>query len=408
MSQFKPSHSHQLVPSLNTNRHALRLVIGRWVLLALLPLGGCASYPGWLPSAGPSAEQIQVQPVANVGIQVLDVSGPLASQLAGSKSAASFAAQWGNDGKPGFTLGAGDVLEVSVWEAPPASLFGSSALDMRSGAATARVSVLPEQMVAADGTIQVPFAGSVRAAGRSPAQIQADIVTLLQGKANQPQVMVRVLRNATSNVTVVGEVATSARMPLTAKGERLLDALAAAGGVRQPVGKISLQLTRGSQVLSLPLDKIIADPAQNVYLQPGDVVTAIHQPFSLTVLGATGVNREMEFEAQGITLAQALGRAGGLQDQRADARGVFIFRFEDPALLPGVKPDAPRTAQGKVAVVFRLDLKDPTSFFAAQDFPMRNRDVVYVANASAAELQKFLSIIGSVVAPVAAARVISN
>lgn len=99
----------------------------------------------------------------------------------------------------------------------------------------------------------------------------------------------RLLRNATSNVTVVGEVVTSTRMPLTAKGERLLDALAAAGGTRQPVGKMSMQLTRGGQVLSLPLDTIIADPAQNVYLQPGDVVTAIHQPFNLTILGATGL-----------------------------------------------------------------------------------------------------------------------
>ena len=373
-----------------------------------LSLAGCASYPGWLPSAGPSVEQVQAPPGVELGIQVTDVTAQLAQSLAVQGTRVSFARQWGSAAQPGFALGAGDVIEVSIWEAPPASLFGVTALDLRSGAATARVSVLPEQMVGADGNIQVPFVGAIKAAGRSTAQVQADIVKGLQGKANQPQVVVRVLRNTTSNVTVVGEVATSVRMPLTAKGERLLDALAASGGVRQPVGKMSLQLTRGTQVLSLPLDIIIADPAQNVYLQPGDVVTAIHQPFSLTVLGATGANREMEFEAQGITLAQALGRAGGLQDQRADARGVFVFRFEDPALVPGSKPNAPKNAQGKVPVVYRVDLKDPASFFAAQDFPMRHKDVVYVANAPAAELQKFLSIVGSVVAPVAAVKAVGN
>ena len=373
-----------------------------------LSLAGCASYPGWLPSAGPSVEQVQAPPGVDLGIQVTDVTAQLAQSLAVQGTRVSFARQWGSAAQPGFALGAGDVIEVSIWEAPPASLFGVTALDLRSGAATARVSVLPEQMVGADGNIQVPFVGAIKAAGRSTAQVQADIVKGLQGKANQPQVVVRVLRNTTSNVTVVGEVATSVRMPLTAKGERLLDALAASGGVRQPVGKMSLQLTRGTQVLSLPLDIIIADPAQNVYLQPGDVVTAIHQPFSLTVLGATGANREMEFEAQGITLAQALGRAGGLQDQRADARGVFVFRFEDPALVPGSKPNAPKNAQGKVPVVYRVDLKDPASFFAAQDFPMRHKDVVYVANAPAAELQKFLSIVGSVVAPVAAVKAVGN
>jgi polysaccharide export outer membrane protein len=215
-----------------------------------------------------------------------------------------------------------------------------------------------------------------------------------------------VIRNASSTVTVVGEVNTSARMPLSPKGERLLDALAASGGLRQPVGKITVQVTREVRVngvrtvrvQSLPLDAIIADPAQNITLQPGDVVTVLHQPNSLTVLGATARNEEMNFEAQGITLAQALARAGGLQDQRANASGVFIFRYEDPAALP---PEAATrlTADGKVPIVYRVDLRDPASFFTAQGFPMRNRDVMYVANAPGNELQKFLNIISSVVVP---------
>jgi polysaccharide biosynthesis/export protein len=383
----------------------------RYVGWLVLPLAGCGTYPDSLPSAGPSLELIQknAQETQIPGIQLLDVTAPLARRLASDAGLApSFAQQWGQAKQPGFVLGPGDVLEVSIWEAPPASLFGASALDLRSGSATARVSVLPGQMVAADGTIDVPFAGTIKAAGQSPSEVQNAIAQRLKGKAHQPQVVVRMLQNATSNVTVVGEVSNSVRMPLTAKGERLLDALAAAGGVRQPVGKMSLQITRGEQVRSLPLERVIASPAENVFLQPGDVVTAFHQPFNLTVLGATGINRELDFEAQGISLAQALGRAGGLQDQRADARGIFIFRFEDPALLPDVKPDAPRTAQGKVPVVFRLDLKDPASFFAAQDFPMRHKDVVYVSNAPAAELQKFLNIVGSVAGPVLTLRALTN
>ena len=369
------------------------------VSLVTLLLGGCASYSTWLPGAGPATEAVQSAATSDTGIQIVQVDSVVALKLQGAQRRASFSEQWGSSTKPVFTLGAGDVVEVSVWEAPPVSLFGISSMDFRSGTTTSRVSVLPEQMVAADGNIEVPFVGPVRADGRTTSQVQADIVAGLKGKANQPQVLVRQIRNSTSMVTVVGEVNTSVRMPLTAKGERLLDALAAAGGTRQPVGKISIQVTRGRQVLRLPLDAIVADPEQNIVLQPGDVLTALHQPFNLTVLGATGANRELEFEAQGISLAQALGRTGGLQDQRADARGLFIFRFEDPALVPDVRPDAPRNAQGLIAVVYQVDLKDPASFFAAQDFPMRHRDVVYVANAPAAELQKFLNIVGSVIGP---------
>ena len=377
-------------------------------------LTGCSTPSGLLPTAGPSAQQVAAaaQPQSNGrtnAIQVVDVSDVVARQVKASQRRALFSESWGQTRSPGLVVGAGDVLEVSVWEAPPASLFGTAVVDPRTGASAARLTALPEQMVNAAGTINVPFAGSVPAAGRLPQDIEVDITQRLKGKANQPQVLVRVTRNATSNVTVVGEVAQSLRMPLTAKGERLLDALAAAGGVRQPVAKMSLQITRGSQVLALPLDTIIADPLQNIALHPGDVVTAVHQPFSLTALGATGRNEELNFESQGITLAQALGRVGGLQDQRADARGVFVFRFEDAAaLLDAGGLSAPQEQGAKVPVVYRVDLKDPAMFFVAQDFPMRHKDVVYVSNAPAAELQKFLNIVGSVAGPILTLRAVTN
>lgn len=388
----------------NFARRSAALVLGAVAAL----IAGCSTYPAWLPTSGPSVEQVRQAPAAASlpGIQVLDVTPELTARLIAAKPRARFSDVLNGAGQPQL-VGPGDAIEISVWEAPPASLFGANLADLRTGSATARVTLLPDQQVNTDGTITVPFAGTIRATGRTAQQIESDVVARLKGKANQPQVLARVVRNATNNVTVVGDVAQSIRMPLTPRGERLLDALAAAGGVRQPVGKISIQVTRGLKVLSMPLDAVIADPGENVTLQPGDVVTALHQPFSLTVLGATGSNRELEFEAQGISLSQALGRAGGLQDQRADARGLFIFRFEDAAVLPPEATHGPRTPKGLVPVVYRIDLLDPSSFFTAQDFPMRNKDVVYVANAPSAELQKFLNIVGSVMGPLAITRAVA-
>jgi polysaccharide export outer membrane protein len=258
---------------------------------------------------------------------------------------------------------------------------------------------MPEQMVNREGVVNVPFAGQIKVSGHRLDEIENEIVKRLHGKANQPQVMVRMLRNNTANVTVVGEVVSSTRMPLTPKGERLLDALAAAGGVRQPVNKMTLQLTRGDQVRSMPLESVIRDPKQNVYLQPGDVMTALFQPLSFTALGATGKNEEVPFEAQGISLAQALARVGGLQDAKADAMGVFIFRFEREAALEWGDKKPVLTPEGMVPVVYRLDLKNPASFFVAQSFPVRDEDVMYVSNAPAAELQKFLNLISTIIYP---------
>jgi polysaccharide export outer membrane protein len=183
----------------------------------------------------------------------------------------------------------------------------------------------------------------------------------------------------------------------------LLDALATSGGVRQPVNKMTLQLTRGSTVQSLPLQMIIQDPKQNILLQPGDVITALYQPLSFTVLGATGKNEEINFETQGISLAQALARSGGLNDARADARGVFIFRFEDERMLIAPASSA-ITPDGKVPVIYQVDLRDPGSFFVTQSFTVQNGDVLYVANAPAAELQKFMNIVVSAFYPAAVSK----
>ncbi|AOJ67821.1 MULTISPECIES: polysaccharide biosynthesis/export family protein [Burkholderia] len=364
------------------------------VTVLILMTGGCSTTPTWLPTSGPSKKDITEQKAA-LPIPVIDINESVTQRLLGERKNTTFAQVFPSQPVAEYLVGPGDVLQVSIWEAPPATLFGQLSASLGDEMGASRATTFPEQMVNAEGTINVPFAGSVKAASKTPREIEEAITRRLTGKAHQPQVLVRITKNTSSNVTVVGEVNASTRMPLTAKGERLLDTLAAAGGVKQAVSKITIQLTRGGQHYSMPLDSIIRNPNQNIMLRPGDVVTAIYQSSSFIALGATGKNQEVEFEAKGISLTQALGRIGGSDDQRADAQGLFIFRFEDPSTLGGRAESWPHTAEGKIPVIYRLDLKDPRSFLVAQDFPINNRDVLYMANAPAAELQKFLNILTS-------------
>jgi polysaccharide export outer membrane protein len=368
-----------------------------------LALGGCSTLANnWLASSGPLRSDVEElrQGDRVSGIRLIDIDAQVAQRLHAAESAQLFSETLRADADRApylHQIGPGDVLGISIWEAPPAALFSSAALVAPVATANGTVTALsmnfPNQMVESDGTIKIPFAGAIAVAGKSPLEVDTEIERRLQGSANQPQVLVQIVNNNSANVTVVGVVTNSLRMALTPKGERLLDAIAAAGGVTQPTSKVSVQLTRGKQVCTLPLDTVIQSPSENVRLAPDDVVTLLFQPQYFTVLGATTTNAEVPFEAMGISLVQAMARSGGVIDTRADARGVFLFRFENPAALGEKERAGPSAPDGRIPVIYRLNLRDPASFLLAQEFPMRNHDVIYVANAPAAELQKFLNIL---------------
>jgi polysaccharide export outer membrane protein len=377
--------------------------------LLLLMLSACAA----LGANGPSTSSVRgasEEAVGSGAIQIIHVTDAVARQAASTSRPIEFSQSLG-DAPPAETIiGQGDVVQVSIWEAPPAVLFGVSTSFGASDATTGlsapisgmgQQTSIPEMMVDDRGFITVPFAGRIRAAGLSPRQVEAEIVRRLSGKAHDPQAIVQISRNASSGVTLVGDIATNSRVALTPRGERLLDVLAAAGGVKTPINKTMIQITRGGQVVSMPLEAVVRDPAQNIRLQPSDVVSAISQSLSFTALGATGTSSEVPFESTGITLAQALGRVGGLNPDRADVRGVFVFRLENPAAVsPTVANTARRTAEGQIPVIYIVDMKDPASLFVAQTFPIRDKDVLYVSRAPLSDLQRFVTIAASMVFPV--------
>lgn len=370
------------------------------VLLAAITVSSCTSIPmpSWIATSGPSKTRIteSVQKNNN-GLTIVDLSPSITDRMAKLKRKYMFSEYFSSKSQQNL-IGVGDVLDITIYEAPPALLFGGT--DTLTGNGVKAVN-LPQQVVTQSGSVNIPFVGGVRALGRSTSQIESSIVNGLKGKANQPQAIVKLAAYNAAAVTVVGEVSNSLRMPLTPRGERLLDALASAGGQKQPISKTSVQLSRGGTSLTMALDAIIKDPKQNIYLQSGDVITLLNQPLSLSVLGATGKNEELNFESQGISLAQALARVGGLQDSRANVKGVFIFRFEDAEILGDTINTAKnnvnplRREDGKLPVVYKVDMSDPATFFVAQNFVMKDKDILYVSNAASNELNKFLSILSS-------------
>lgn len=379
-------------------------------LMALL-LAGCSSLGG----DGPTTKRIAAaegQALLAAQIEVVNLDSAVTERLQAFHSLPLFSDTFGEVPPTGSVIGPGDVLEVSITEAPPAVLFGGASGDsaLRNPTAASNVQSVsssrgwtsPQQVIDTEGTIFVPFAGTIPVAGRSPRQIEQTITDRLRGKAHQPQVIVRRVGNSAATVTVLGEVGQSGRVPISAHGERLLEIIAAAGGPKQPLTKTLVQISRNQQVYALPMGVVTQDPRQNIVMQPNDVVALLFQPYTFTALGATGQSNEISFEGPGFNLANALGRIGGLDENRADPKGVFVFRFEDPSVLNAASiAGKPRTADGKVPVIYRIDLRSPANLFLIQRFPIKQNDVLFVSNAPLVDFTKFLGIITSTVFSVA-------
>jgi polysaccharide export outer membrane protein len=360
-------------------------------------LGGCST----LPTAGPTTGQVVDQAVKDdqARFDVVDVDNNVVSTLL-AQPAESFRNRFRQYGKPPSpTIGIGDAVVVTIWEAAGGGLFGGgTTIGVTTGS---RSVTIPEQVVARDGAISVPFADRIPVAGQSLLEVQHTIEQRLADKAIEPQVLVVVTRSVTNSATVSGEVVNGARVALSVNGDHLLDLIALAGGAKSPVYETFVRLSRNGVTATIPMEQLVSDPAENIYAWPGDVLTLIHVPQTFSVFGATGQNMQVTFGAEKITLAEALAKAGGLQDLRADPAGVFLFRFEPPAVVGALKASALATGpDGSSPVVYRLDLSDANSYFFAQRFPVEDKDVIYVANARLNELQKFFTLLNTITGPV--------
>ncbi len=288
---------------------------------------------------------------------------------------------------------------MTIWEAADGGLFSASLSD-RTISAGSRTATLPEQVVARDGTIRVPYAGRLYVAGLRPSEIEQAIVQALTGKAIEPQAVVTIPKNLSNTVTVTGEVTNGARIPISTKGDRILDVVASAGGIRVPAHETFIRLTRGRTTANVAFNAILADSHENVYVKPRDVITVVRYPQTFTAFGGTGRNASVPFDAAGISLEEALAKAGGLLDYRADPAGVFLLRFEPPTYVTEMLPGRPLPSDGNlIPVVYRLNLRDANSFFLARAFPVKDKDILYVANAPSDPVQKFLGLVGAVTAP---------
>ena len=375
---------------------------GGLLLLSFL-LGGCAG--GVLPSSGPPSASVLKNSVGTVGDPrsavgyiVVNLRPEIVALLRSEDGSRLFSNMRGR-ATTSVALGVGDIISVTIYEAQRGGLFTST----EGNAAPGNALELPRQQVDLAGNITVPYAGAIRAAGRSPQDVQQEIKNKLSARAIDPQVIVSVADRISNSVSILGEVNTPARIPIEPGGIQLLPAIAKAGGTKSPAHESLVSIQRNGRIDSALLVGVNERPDNNIQLRPGDVITITRRPRYFLAFGATGqtttlgpLDRRFPFDSYRMSLGDALAKAGGLQDDRAQAAAVFLYRFEARESLERMGIDVSLYPGPLVPTVYRADLEDPSGYFLIADFVMKDRDMIYVSNAPSVDFLKFITLIRSV------------
>jgi polysaccharide export outer membrane protein len=357
-----------------------------FVVIAVALMGGCAL----VPSSGPASYDIDAKHTHELPYALVKLTPETVATLGHYEPRGLAGAFPDKQEKPAnLVFGIGDVVSVTIFEAAAGGLFIPTEAGVRPG----NFVTIPDQTVDNDGNISVPYAGLVKAAGRTNGEIQNDIVNRIKNRAIEPQVVVSLSQQRTSLVSVFGEVNTPTRYPAAASGakDRITDAITRAGGIKDQGYETWVMLQRGSQRATVPFANLVYEPTNNIYVQPGDRIYVYREQQKFLAFGASGQQGEFNFDAWRINLAEAVGKAGGLVDVQADPASVYLYRLEPREVAEQLGVHVENFTGELIPVIFSISFRDPGGYFLATNVQMRNQDVLFVANSPSVDVTKFLN-----------------
>lgn len=377
---------------------------------SLAVLAGCVPNDGPLTSSVVKAGADKTVTIAPVSIifDVIKVDQRVANSVT-ALGQPSLERTFGFGSAPGTpVIGIGDELSVIIFEAGPDGLFST----------TERKSTNIPVVVQPNGHGQIPYAGSIKFAGKTLEAARQEVAQALKAKAVEPDVVVNVSKSFSRMVSVQGAVNAPQMVTLGLSPQPLTNVIAVAGGPAKPPYDTYVTLTRGKKSSTILLQGVIDDPKEDIMIQPRDKIFLTYDPQTFTALGNVYRSGKIPFETSTLTLVEAASLAGGARADLADPKGYFVFRYEyervyrqivgeerfQDLLSKGMVPDK----EGRYPIVYRIDMTDPQSYLITQSFPVRNKDVLYLARHPTTDFVKFIQIVRGPVTLARDVQTISN
>lgn len=223
-------------------------------------------------------------------------TAPAAPATAPAPAAQAFSTTATEDG---YILGIGDVISASV---------------------LGRAEFNSQVQIQADGTLQLPFIGTVKAANLTVLQFRENVRSALKsgGYYADPVVNIAVTTYASRYVIVLGDVGQPGMVPVD-RNYRVSEILAKVGGPRDTGSDfLSLRRTTGEEI-KLDIRQLATGTLeQDPFVKPGD---KLYVPKAETFYIYGQINRPGTFKIDtGMNLQKAIAIAGGLSAMGSEKR----------------------------------------------------------------------------------------
>jgi len=350
------------------------------LLVAVLVVSSCG-----VPRSGPTKREIYSSSVQRKGDAFILAVNERVIKYTSVTPIIDFGSKFKKAGKVvSDMIRPGDTLGLTIWENVSDGLLSGKANNSSN---------LQQIQVDSSGSIFVPYAGRIHAAGKTPDQLRKLITSKLDAQTPDPQVLVRRMAGDGSSVSIMGKVAGQGVYPIGRATRTLTAMLAKAGGVTIEPEVAQINITRGNMTGTAWLVDLVDNPSADIALRPGDRIFVEQDRRSFTALGATGTQTRVPFTSQNLSAIEAIAQVGGLNTNLADPTGVFVFRDEPAQIANGLLGRTDLVGSQRFAFV--LDLTKPNGVFLARDFQIRDGDTVYVTEAPFVQWKKTLGVLNA-------------
>ncbi|WP_223421897.1 polysaccharide biosynthesis/export family protein [Tateyamaria pelophila] len=349
------------------------------VCLTVLLVGACS-----LPRGSAIQEEITLSqssaeaPFAVVPVSRSNINALRTWPMTGSSQKYGWFS--GQSGPKSNIIRTGDNIRLVIWDNQENSLLTSN---------EQKNVTMDDLEVGPSGTIFVPYINEVVVRGKTPELARADIEQRMEMVVPAAQVQLRVTPGLDNSVDAVGGFTSPGTYPLSSRNVSILSMISQAGGIAPDLENPLVRVIRGGNTYEIRSDKLFETASANVVLRGGDKIIVEEDERYFIGLGATGNEQIVPFDRENITAIEALAMLGGLNEVRANLKGILILREYD---RDDVRIDS--SGPEKRQVVFAIDLTSADGLFAAGKFNIHPNDLVMATESPVTALNTIFGLIG--------------